>query len=427
MTADPVSLLPGNRTPWDEALSLNSAARRPLDTQIVARFYDPWTCPAHLLGYLAFQRSVDVWNDAWPELRKRQVIAAAPAMHRRKRTLSGLRDYISLAGAELVHVMRPPQRFIAGRALSREDFEQWLRLLPQLRVYSKRETYARQRGAVLGRPSAALAAGAGRMLASIDRARAFIGRHPRLYDPMTGTETSLRIIDIERRTVDRVERITERSFLPGLRGAAFILGRDALNAAALAKPARDPRVLTYTIDNVWSDSTSTLHVSMLAPTLQAVDVQFSRVPIRVTRPGVFIAGRGVASRGALASDFPELAFYDRLYLYDTTRPVPSIVNGGGVAGRHRLGMAPHTAEALIRLDEARLPRRALIVGRSPLGIRVASREQHAWKPVTAAIRANNSIDRIYCDFRITRPLTFRDRPVADGSFRFDQRLNRERL
>jgi phage tail-like protein len=131
------SLLPSVSEPRETAVSLTSAERRPLDSDIIRRFYDPWACPAHLLPYLAFQMSVDLWNEAWTESKKRSVIARAPEMHRLKGSIEGLRQYIEVAGGELVHYLAPPQ----GVFCDVEDPEQraaWLARFAQLRIFTHR-------------------------------------------------------------------------------------------------------------------------------------------------------------------------------------------------------------------------------------------------------------------------------------------------
>ena len=131
------SLLPSVSEPRETAVSLTSAERRPLDADIIRRFYDPWTCPAHLLPYLAFQRSVDIWSEGWTKSKKRSVIARAPEMHRLKGSIEGIRQYVEVAGGDLVHYLAPPQ----GVFCDVEDPEQraaWLARFAQIRIFTHR-------------------------------------------------------------------------------------------------------------------------------------------------------------------------------------------------------------------------------------------------------------------------------------------------
>lgn len=76
-----MTLLPSNATPAEIALDETMARIGDIDVPI-AKFRDPWTCPVELLPWLAWQRRVKIWNPEWPEQVQRQVIAAAPEVHR---------------------------------------------------------------------------------------------------------------------------------------------------------------------------------------------------------------------------------------------------------------------------------------------------------------------------------------------------------
>ncbi len=79
------SLLPPNATVLQRAIedvsSQIGAVPVPID-----QVRNPWTCPAHLLPWLAWSCSVDSWNSGWSEYTKRAVIAASFDVHRRKGT-----------------------------------------------------------------------------------------------------------------------------------------------------------------------------------------------------------------------------------------------------------------------------------------------------------------------------------------------------
>ncbi|MEH0832322.1 phage tail protein I [Pectobacterium cacticida] len=62
------------------------------------QLWNPDTCPAHLLPYLAWAFSVDRWDEAWPENVKRQVIRDAFFIHRHKGTIGALRHVVEPFG-----------------------------------------------------------------------------------------------------------------------------------------------------------------------------------------------------------------------------------------------------------------------------------------------------------------------------------------
>ncbi|MBS1206435.1 MAG: phage tail protein [Proteobacteria bacterium] len=60
--------------------------------------WDPLTCPAELLPYLAWALSVDRWDYSWPEDTKRKIIASAFFVHQHKGTISSLRRVVEPLG-----------------------------------------------------------------------------------------------------------------------------------------------------------------------------------------------------------------------------------------------------------------------------------------------------------------------------------------
>ena len=79
------SLLTSNATNLERALEENIAVR--FDHNLpIDKLWDAQKCPVHLLPFLAWSLSVDVWDTAWPEKIKRQVIASSVYVHRHKGT-----------------------------------------------------------------------------------------------------------------------------------------------------------------------------------------------------------------------------------------------------------------------------------------------------------------------------------------------------
>ncbi|PSN08525.1 phage tail protein I [Siccibacter turicensis] len=60
--------------------------------------WNPATCPAPLLPYLAWALSVDRWDFNWPDATKRSVIASSFYVHQHKGTISALRRVVEPLG-----------------------------------------------------------------------------------------------------------------------------------------------------------------------------------------------------------------------------------------------------------------------------------------------------------------------------------------
>jgi phage tail P2-like protein len=94
MTLD---LLPENATPLEQELTLLSAELELIDPAVIETIWDAWRCPGPMLPWLAWALSVDVWDDGWGEIVKRQAIADSPYYHRIKGTVRAVRSALALA------------------------------------------------------------------------------------------------------------------------------------------------------------------------------------------------------------------------------------------------------------------------------------------------------------------------------------------
>lgn len=90
-------ILPNNSTTLEHRAALACAAAEDLPLPI-RDLWNPDTCPAALLPYLAWARSVDRWDAHWPVATKRKVIKAAWFIHKRKGTISALRRAVEPLG-----------------------------------------------------------------------------------------------------------------------------------------------------------------------------------------------------------------------------------------------------------------------------------------------------------------------------------------
>ncbi len=91
------TLLPPNATPQEVATEAATARIAgvpvPLDS-----LWNPQTCPASVLPWLAWALSVDEWDAGWPEDKRRETLSLAIYVHRRKGTLAAVRTALVAAG-----------------------------------------------------------------------------------------------------------------------------------------------------------------------------------------------------------------------------------------------------------------------------------------------------------------------------------------
>ena len=67
----------------------------------VGKLWNPQAIPAKVLPYLAWALSVDTWDNEWPEIIKRQVIAASVEVHRKKGTVGAVKKAITAIGIDV--------------------------------------------------------------------------------------------------------------------------------------------------------------------------------------------------------------------------------------------------------------------------------------------------------------------------------------
>lgn len=87
------SLLPPLATAQERALEQTIAKTFDIDVDI-AKLWNPLTCPAALLPWLAWGLSIDLWDADWSEATKRAAIADAIPFQQRKGTRASLRTVL---------------------------------------------------------------------------------------------------------------------------------------------------------------------------------------------------------------------------------------------------------------------------------------------------------------------------------------------
>jgi|GEM_PF-1133575 len=375
MTAIVGPLLPANATAFERAFEAIGAARYPLPVDLVRDVWDPDTCPAPLLGYLAWSLSVDLWDEAWPELKKREVCRKALWLHRIKTTPEGIRAHVKLVDAEVVKIIRPPAREHMRRSITRAEREAWLDRLPQVRIYPFHErATGRVAHAFASRPArlAFLAEKAapgvfgiedqgGLPIGGYTSARGRLAQRRfvvhtrgfRLYrrratwiDPATGLPEAEAAVSIS------ADGLTEQVSIRTTAGPRRFFGHAFAGSGYLLRSRADFSLLTVRI----ADAASSI---MVTPGARPADVLPRRVAIRRAAQG----GRAFFARAFLTtaaitavpaprrSEGPRLV-YDRIAVAVPGRFHPRL-KASAFAGRGRFGLPAFSAEMRIRVPMSR--------------------------------------------------------------------------
>lgn len=107
-----VLLLPPDSTPLERAIADTARRLSEVDAEVVAAAAIADLCPPVLLPWLAWERSVDEWNDGWTTDQKRAVVAGSFDMH----SVKGTRGALNRALAQLGHSAVLTEWFETGGA-----------------------------------------------------------------------------------------------------------------------------------------------------------------------------------------------------------------------------------------------------------------------------------------------------------------------
>jgi len=337
-----VSLQPTNASPWRREVSLVNAERRPVDMSLLATIMDPWRCPADLLPWLAWGFSVDLWNEAWPELKKRWVIANSIRLHRLKTTPAGIREHVALTGAEVRKIIRPPARAYLRPAMTEAARIAWLDSLPQIRI----------------RPFALRQTATGRYFWSghcersfydagffrTSRGKSIYGRNAYFYSD--GREAPARLEEVAEPGQSPFDRI---HLTAAASPARRFWGLGVWRRLTLRRSDADSRVLTVRLGDVGM-------VTTLPSSLQPVDIRPQRIAEHYTAPRAkAFFGTGQFLRRFLIRSNAALHLYDRISLLSG----PLAFAGGRAVsfwGRCRFGIRPYTSEITIAVPMRRCQR-----------------------------------------------------------------------
>lgn len=404
MPADLATLLPPNSSAFERAAEQTTGGRiAALDVAAIARAKDPWACPAELLHFLAFELSLDVWDDAWPTWKKRSVIASSLKDHRLKGTEAGLRRFLAIADAELLQTVTPPQGYFASPDLSKAEWDALLAKHPKVRI-----TLARGRGQYLA-PDGVFAdqAAADHACASIDQGRALIGRQAYL---VRGAERQpLQLVELEQSTTTRAGVVRERVVVPGKSANSLVADAAFADAAFADATDKAPAYFSYELARDYLHAESRLAVTTIPVGYEPRSTRFVRESERGTRELAFFAGDHAGAYFASADRGGEL-LADVLLLHDPAVAVPQVA-GMSFAGHSRVGMEHHQAEALVNWNERHQPGSAFVAGysfagRDPAAPTDRKRRDFLLRAVAASSRAS---DRVRVTFQ-----TRRERTLGEG-------------
>lgn len=92
-----MSILPINATPQEQDIEASTSRISGIPTPL-RDLWNPATCPADLLPWLAWAFTVPDWSPDWTDAQKRNVIATSVATHRVKGTVGAVKQFVESLG-----------------------------------------------------------------------------------------------------------------------------------------------------------------------------------------------------------------------------------------------------------------------------------------------------------------------------------------
>lgn len=346
-------LLPGNATRFERAL-LAAELHHKIDVSIGV-LWRPDECPEALLPYLAWALSVDVWSEAWPVLKKRDVIKQSVELHRLKGTLEGIRRYAAFADGEVVRAITPPATNFLSAGLSLADRLAFMRRLPEIRIATQdvRSTADARSfcGTFDGEDISSFDVDEEGRIAAFyveSRAREFFGRRARFIDVERDIDVPVvieTIIGEDGRPIPGAERY----LLPGDGNGSSFLDGGPVEQDFFGETTAPARLVSVSLVAAGLDGLDGLTSARegltplaLSPEMVALD--------GIARDGVF---SGQTFGGwHFVEDRASVQLYQSIRLHDPNRDV---IGGAAVSFMNdaRFGIDPHTAELLVSIRDVR--------------------------------------------------------------------------
>jgi phage tail P2-like protein len=316
------SLLLANPTPWMRSVSEAVAAWAPMPTRALDTLWDPRTCPADVLPYLAWAVRLPLWSEAWSVNKRRSVIAAWIEISRIRGTREAFRRCLEIVNATLVDWVVPPAICAPRASRTAAERDAYRAQFPEARVYLFAERAVRVGLLTVGRPWG----GAAR---APQASTAYLRRAYRAEYVDGGVTTPLHVHALS------PEQFASGSFELDLPDT----GRKLIPGVPWGGSRKAPLASTA-LDRVFRFTQGGGRPDLLWPGLTPFSLQPERVAQAHPLTARLTPGRpwGGARRVPLASIADQFV-YQSIRLYDPNRSVKVSASkpGGWILGRSQLG------------------------------------------------------------------------------------------
>ena len=274
--------------------------------EIIIDQWDPERISYNNLPYLGYAMGALLWEEGWTESTQREWIAKQFEFKSLRGTQAGIemalhysgRDFVGPQGYVVEQAIRPPQSFFASPSLSKEEYDFWIHLMPELRI-TFYEGVGWDGVDVLFSDDGGCGWHVG-----LDDGEALHGR--KAFLRVKGVDQPLQIYTFTKEINGRTSIDYERISIPGNAGFAVIANDDFVNDddRFVCAEAIVPQLVTVRVDGSYSHEESQLHLDTVIPGMDPIDVRYERQSDVGWGNSFFFVGDWCDYRNLLVPDLP---------------------------------------------------------------------------------------------------------------------------
>jgi len=242
--------------------------------EIIIDQWDPYKISVNNLPYLGYAMGVMLWEDGWSESTQREWVAHQFEYKALRGTQAGIEMALNYTGRDftggyyIVQAMRPPQCFFASPSMSKEAYDFWIHLLPEVRITFEEGVgwdgvdvmYVRDGGV--------------NDFVGLDDGEALYGR--KAYLRIRGVDKPIQIYSFTK-TINGVASVDfEQVAIPGLAGPAYMTEDFVNDEQFVCAETIKPQLVTIRVDGSYNHEESQLHLDTVLPGLEPIDVRYER-------------------------------------------------------------------------------------------------------------------------------------------------------
>jgi len=277
ISAPGAKLLYRNATGFEKAMA-DVDGERLIGTyaEIIHDQWDPYAISLNNLPYLAYAMGALLWEEGWSESTQREWVERQFEYKSLRGTPDGIamalkysgRDFSPPTGYTIQEMLRPPQGFWASPSMSKEAFDYWIHLMPELRI-----TFYEGVGWD-GEDVLFCGDGGAGWFVGLDDGEALHGR--KAFLRVRGKDIPLEIYTFTKEINSEVSIDYERVCIPGIAGPAYLQGDFVNDDQYVCAETLVPQLVTVRIDGSYDHEQSVLHLDTVVPGMEPIDVRYER-------------------------------------------------------------------------------------------------------------------------------------------------------